>query len=227
MRRALARGEEASLGGSPQKLRPYHEAMIKEQLRRRASGRHAARPGETLVSSGHDIKSVATKPSEQFVFRGNQPPREKGSLWFGSRHPDVAGNYAVAGTARQEVRLRSPRNQKVYAFKRNQMDPISEGPEYAFVPPGQGTTPEDNKRYADYFKSHASQRKSLRSVETAGMGQSHTLPTFEMVFQQPRPSPVGVYSARQSRTAEGDPALAFRPIGKRSRRDVFEGTSKS
>lgn len=208
-------------------------AQVQRALKDRFSGRHAGRPGETLIPAGGVVNLTAGKPSPNYLFRGNTPgiipngwvtdaQGTPGILM--SRHPDVAASYATAQTRGSQ----SPATGRLFAF-RNDL-PGGWGPDAPDTnltsdPAMTGTTLAKRKARQQRFNTPRT-GKPFRHLPGAGFNGRFEPHTFEDLVPNSAAdfnNPVGEYSARASRMPDGTPAFALKDVKGQPASKVFPG----
>lgn len=198
---------------------PLEKATIDEHARRVFSGRHAPRPGETVIPAMGSAENIA-QPNRQlgkFFFRGNPVPGGKKEVTLFSRHPDVAAGYALGRSAGQYTKGTN----RLFAFSKKDLKSFGESRADMWV---------TEKGPRELLKK---KNRQLRKTVSAPGGVGHSdfitedlsplerkvFPstnwnsTYEMpALVKKRRVPVGEYSVRATRMPSGDPAYAIRDV---------------
>jgi hypothetical protein len=218
-------------------------ADIDENYKRLWSGRHAPRPGETLIPASHTAENVVSKGSDTHLFRGNpfsesllkDPEALPGELaGLMSRHPDVAAGYAQGTSFYQHS---GPGTGRMFAYKRGDTPILAEGtadfysrhrgkiPESArdrkfFGGPGNMLNPQAASALQEYEKLNPPKIDATGAYgRLRQLQRGKNTPTYESVVNMKEVAkPVGEYTVRKSRTPTGQPAFAVKtdsgtPIG--------------
>lgn len=175
--------------------------LEKELTRRAFSGRHGPREGEKLIPSTMGAERVAdiNAPRSPLLYRSG--PVEKGVPAVATRHPDVAGNYALD---RSQGLYHEP-DGIISAIRRSST--VSKGEGFSTMAADskleRQITPED-KEFLE-----AIGRRWPGALE-AHKALARRVPTYEEhIIPRGNNSVVGKYKVRLSRTPRGDPALAI------------------
>ncbi len=200
----------------------YSMAMAdrKNHIKTLTSGRHVPRPGEVVVTAAYNGEEIGgDTPFSNFIFKGSRGVTSGPNTFF-SRHPDVAGNYAMnrrADNPRKSVRIGGEMNTG-FLLDTNARVPRHVGPGmklHAYRPgdaqfADQATGSPEGPSIKD-TRAYLQDRPRLRLP-----GNGHLLKSdgalnssYESVLLAGRPRWVGSYDVRHVRGGDGMPAMAL------------------